>query len=601
MREIGKIGLRALALALALLGSGATYASHTVGGWISYEYTGATTGVANQYRVRLVLVREQGSLNYGTFQSVKISSVGCSFTTMNVNLYLAQPEYVDTSANLFKCVPNTSTPFQPLVSVFESLVIIPQGCADVRIQWSSCCFIQNISGLSNPLAQGLMLEAELNTSVPNTYSSSAQLEGNSAAFVCSGMQATMPLGGFDPEGDSVRYELVPGRQEMLNGVYILSEYTASTNFLQPLATAPGTQLGIDPRTGIVTFTPVGAQSNILAIRAIDYRWIPSKNRWVRMGSSLRTLVVAVSTQCAPAAGSSPITLQATQPGWTSVPQSVPAKLMPCGDTSLSFVTAQMLACGTVSASDFQLINSQGAQVPIKRADLICTGGSGNTVELVFHGALVGGAYVLRSGILDASISTFSCDVTSTIDTIGLVQVVNCPSPAVIRCPGVPNCPPSVSVTGPHTFYSSWTDTALVGVPAHTSHWTLTGGYLSTPSVGDTVQAFVTGTAATLVLETRYGLCSDFDTLVMASTVDLPEGRLPKLELRPNPATDEVAVSGIPPGAHVEVINVLGQRVLRAEPVQGGSTVLFVGGLARGTYWVVASSPSAQVQTPLVKL
>jgi hypothetical protein len=72
MREIGKIGLRALALALALLGSGATYASHTVGGWISYEYTGATTGVANQYRVRLVLVREQGSLNYGTFQSVKI-------------------------------------------------------------------------------------------------------------------------------------------------------------------------------------------------------------------------------------------------------------------------------------------------------------------------------------------------------------------------------------------------------------------------------------------------------------------------------------------------------------------------------------------------
>ena len=601
MREIGKIGLRALALALALFGSAAAYASHAVGGSITYEYTGATTGVANQYRIRLVLVRELTAIGYGTSQTVQVSSVDCGFTLQNVSLSLAQPEFADTSSNLFKCIPNTSTPFQPLVSVFEGFAVIPQGCPTVRIQWSSCCFIQNISGLVNSLNQNILLEAELNTSVPNQYSGSTQFDGATAAFVCSGRQATMPLGGFDPDGDSVRYELVPGRQELVNGIYVLSNYTASTNFLQPLATAPGTQLSIMPRTGVVTVTPIGTQSNILALRAIDYRWIPSKNRWVRMGSSLRTLIVAVSTQCAPAAGSSPITLQATQPGWTSVPQSVPAKLMPCGDTSLSFVTAQMLACGTVSASDFQLINSQGAQVPIKRADLICTGGSGNTVELVFHGALAGGAYVLRSGILDASISTFSCDVTSTIDTIGLVQVVNCPSPAVIRCPGVPNCPPSVSVTGPHTFYSSWADTSLVAVPTHTSHWTLTGGYLSTPSVGDTVQAFVTGTAATLVLETRYGLCSDFDTLVMASTVDLPEGRLPKLELRPNPATDEVAVSGIPPGAHVEVINVLGQRVLRAEPVQGGSTVLFVGGLARGTYWVVASSPSAQVQTPLVKL
>jgi hypothetical protein len=159
----------------------------------------------------------------------------------------------------------------------------------------------------------------------------------------------------------------------------------------------------------------------------------------------------------------------------------------------------------------------------------------------------------------------------------------------------------VSVTGPHTFYSSWSDPALTGIPPHTSTWTLTGGSLTTAAVGDTVQALITSSTATLVLETCFGLCSEFDTLVMASTVGLAEQRLPKLELRPNPAESEVWIGGIPLGATVDVVNALGQRVLTAQPERGTSMVLSVQGLARGTYWVVATSPDGRIQTPLVKL
>jgi hypothetical protein len=109
------------------------------------------------------------------------------------------------------------------------------------------------------------------------------------------------------------------------------------------------------------------------------------------------------------------------------------------------------------------------------------------------------------------------------------------------------------------------------------------------------------TSATLVLETRFGLCVEHDTLLVASTVDLAEAQLPQLELRPNPAEGAVAVSGIPPGAVLEVVNLLGQCVLRSDPVTGGSAQMDVSHLARGTYWVVATSPTARIQTPLVKL
>lgn len=602
MRKFGKIALPILTLAAVVLGSGKAFASHGMGGSLTYQYVGATTGVPNQYRITLTLVRELSGSGNGFSQPVSITSSSCGFS-QTVTLQSSQQEFSDTTSRLYQCVPISAVPGVPLMNVYQGLVIIPVNCPDVKISWASCCRPAFLTGLVMSSSQATYLEAELNTEVPNGVNSAVRFNGPLTVYVCSGSTAVIPQQGVETDGDSIRYELVPGRQDYVNESYRLLTYGSSLTFLQPLTTMPNTQMVLDERTGVLTLPAFGSMASVVAIRASDYRWIPSRNRWVKMGSSLREVIIGVSTQCVTAPASAPVSIKAAQPGWTSSSQGAPVKQLPCGDTSLTFLTGEQLSCGNVSASDFKLASTQGALVPIKRAELLCSGSSGTTgnhITMVFHGALAGGTYYLISGIFDATPAGNACD-QSAQDTIGIIQVINCPSPVDIACLGSPTCPTSVSVTAPHTFYSTWSDTSLVGVPPHTSTWTLTGGYFTTPSVGDTVEAFITGTSATLVLETRFGMCIEHDTLLVASTVDVPETRLPQLELRPNPAEGDVAVSGIPSGAVLEVVNVLGQCVLRSEPVTGGSTLMDVTHLARGTYWVVATSPTSRIQTPLVKL
>ena len=54
-------------LALLLLAPLASKASHIIGGDIQYKYVGDSTGVANQYRVKLVLYRDLTGIGLGRF------------------------------------------------------------------------------------------------------------------------------------------------------------------------------------------------------------------------------------------------------------------------------------------------------------------------------------------------------------------------------------------------------------------------------------------------------------------------------------------------------------------------------------------------------
>ncbi|MFZ9732461.1 MAG: hypothetical protein ACO3BA_03760, partial [Schleiferiaceae bacterium] len=74
-------------LALLLLAPLASKASHIIGGDIQYKYVGDSTGVANQYRIKLVLYRELTGIGLGTTQTVQIVSSSCNISTSTqVNL-----------------------------------------------------------------------------------------------------------------------------------------------------------------------------------------------------------------------------------------------------------------------------------------------------------------------------------------------------------------------------------------------------------------------------------------------------------------------------------------------------------------------------------
>ena len=75
-----------------LLAPMASKASHIIGGDIQYKYVGDSTGVANQYRIKLVLYRELTGIGLGTNQTVQIRSNSCNITT-SATVNLAVPEF----------------------------------------------------------------------------------------------------------------------------------------------------------------------------------------------------------------------------------------------------------------------------------------------------------------------------------------------------------------------------------------------------------------------------------------------------------------------------------------------------------------------------
>ncbi len=56
-------------------------ASHILGGDIQYKYVGDSTGVTGQYRIKLVIYREQSGVGLGTAQTVTINAPSCNLTT----------------------------------------------------------------------------------------------------------------------------------------------------------------------------------------------------------------------------------------------------------------------------------------------------------------------------------------------------------------------------------------------------------------------------------------------------------------------------------------------------------------------------------------
>lgn len=574
-----------LGVALLLL-STFVQAGHMLGGSLSYEYVGATTGIANQYKVRLSLERELFGVPLGTIASVELKSSQCNVTT-TIFLDLVGSEYLNTASGQFNCVNMNNINFQPRTLDFEALILIPWSCPDFKLYWESCCRPYILGSIQDPSNSGFYIEAELNT-LTAPHNSSPRFVGVPNIFQCTGVTATVAQNATELDGDSVRYELVPARTNATTSV----TYMPTRSYLQPLNSPASGPSVLDPATGMLTFTGATVQSGLFVIKAIEYRLI--SGQWTQIGSSLREVMVGIGTQCFVQVEE--LGVDVTAPGWTSSASGIPFKSLSCGDTAVQIEFDASINCAQVSTTDFRLVTSQGTLLPIKRATPVCTGGVANTVLWEFHGGLSQGSYFITTGPFDGSPAVVFC--SSEMDTIATLEVGPCAPPAVIACVGQAVCDTALPVWGPHRYYSTWSQTGLVGVMPHTNHWTVYHGTINTPSDADTVSVVFNDVTAWVALETRYGLCTDYDTIHLALTVDVPEQPAAILTVRPNPANGEVWVEGIPAGAEVMLYNAQGQPVLRHKPT-GPTVRLDIHHLSRGTYWVSATSPEGTVHTRFV--
>jgi hypothetical protein len=590
--------LKFLLGAVAMLAlPGSLHASHVLAAELTYRFVGFPNTNTAQYRVTLVQLRDISSGVFVGSESIQIRGTAACSGPTSLTVTMIKPEFQDTTSGLYQCLLGNATLANVGINILEGVLNVPTNCGPITLSWASCCRSLAMTGLSSPNTTGFYLETEILGTGTSVANSAPKFTSPWMAFLCSGNSVWIPHTAVDPDGDSIGYELISARIDLPLGSNVT--YAAGRSYLQPLLTTPTGALAFDPRTGGIRVTPQGPQATVVTLRVSDYRWNPWYGMWLKMGSAVREVFVQVASNCGTSTTS--LAIDSTRLGWTASAQGRPSLVANCGDTAISVAFATELITANLSNQDFRLTSDQGGIVPFKRLLADSASLRTDTVVFVLHQPLAPGSYHLVTGIFDASPVANVCNLSTAVDSLGTITVQNCAPLPQIACVGQGVCDTAVVTQGPHTYYSTWSIDTLGFVPAHQSQWSIDSGYFVTPSNRDTVTAMFTGSTVRVVLETRYSSCVEYDTLVVDNYFGEVERPRPVLQVRPNPAEDEVWVFGATTGSELLVINAFGQPVMRHRVVSGSSVRLDVSQLPKGTYWVAVVSAEGSLQTPFLKL
>jgi len=278
-----------IALALIFTGIINTYATHLMGGEITYKH------IANDdYEVTLIVYRDCSGVSVGTSQNVTFESATCG---LNFSATLPLITTIDVSQ---VCPTATTTcnggtiPGTEQWIYRDTVTMVP--CTDWLIHWNSGNRNPSITNLVGPGTTNLFIMATLDN-VVGALNNSPQYIALPTPYLCSGQLNIFNHGASDIDGDSLYYTLAqplttpgpPGTPIPYAGAYTIND---------PVTTAAG--MNLTPTTGEMCFTPVGAQICVVSVVVSEYR------NNVLIGTQIREMQVVVENNCtnqAPFAGS----------------------------------------------------------------------------------------------------------------------------------------------------------------------------------------------------------------------------------------------------------------------------------------------------------
>ena len=238
-------------------------ASHVSGGSIKYTYVGpGMTAGTHQYRVQVAMVRDCNGIQYSK-TSERITAVcmpgGTNqqiFTAPKVN-YIAKPgerpvnrgnkDVSDVCSSKSSSCAGNGNPNGYEVSFFE--VVITLGSCnywEIYVTGTECCR----NGMVNATGSYYTPMTRLNSAqFPTNSSPNFADEVKPMPSVCVGQNVFYGIGTVDPDGDSLRFYLVAGRDNRTatnNQSYV--NYRAGYSITAPI---PG--LKLDSSTGLISF------------------------------------------------------------------------------------------------------------------------------------------------------------------------------------------------------------------------------------------------------------------------------------------------------------------------------------------------------------
>jgi gliding motility-associated-like protein len=386
--------------ALLFLAPLTSEATHILGGDIQYKFVGDSTGVANQYRVKLVVYRNgnPGTATLGPTEPVDVVSASCNIN-FTQSLTRITPEFPASNLGAFDCIPTGSGTFLPMVNIYIGYVILPTLCEDYKIIYENFARPAGITSIVNSGGVGFHFEAELNNTITTgPKNSSPSFISIPVSYICTNGPINYLQNAVEINGDSIQYELVPAR-DWLGGNSV--PYTAGYTYLSPVTASPSNPFVLDPQTGNITFTATNVETSVIALRVNEYRYDSAYFVWVKVGSSNREIQVSVAGNCWPSVNAG-VALDPSAPGVNVDAQGRQTKDYNCLDSSVTLHFTIDVECISISpdGSDFRLTNPAGQPIPIKALVPNCdVNGETSTLEVkLFKPLSMNGEYYLYSKV-----------------------------------------------------------------------------------------------------------------------------------------------------------------------------------------------------------
>lgn len=267
--------------ALFLGGSGQLWATHYLAGQITYKKTGP-----NRYLITLTTYADRSSQVFAGNCFVSLE-MGDGTTISNIPRKNGQPG---------NCGPNAREG-EPIIrniqkSIYETEYTY-SGPGIFQVRFFDDNRYAGIINMTNSVGTSFYVYSTIRN-IPGLSSDCPELLNDPVDIACIGEIFTHSPGGYDPDGDSLSYTLIPSMQYRPNGTPTIPFPIPVTNYQFPDNVAGNTpgSFSQNPFTGMITWnTPLVAGYYNIAFRVVSYR------RGVATDTVVRDMVIIVDPNC----------------------------------------------------------------------------------------------------------------------------------------------------------------------------------------------------------------------------------------------------------------------------------------------------------------
>lgn len=261
-----------LFLAASCISPNLLYASHIVGGELSYECLGN-----DDYLVTLKVYRDcyNGQADYDNPSNVYIykNSNGALVTTLPM-AFPGSDQLPNNTGNPCLIVPPNICVEE---AVFTYEVHLPQITGGYRLIYQRCCRNYTIVNIVSPSTTGATYEATMPDTALAICNNSPYFVNFPPTIICVFTPFVFDHSAVDPDGDSLVYELCspyygatdfnpyPNPPMAYGNINFLAPYSAT----DPMGGAP--PMAIDPVTGELTVTPTAVGQYVVGVCVSEYR------------------------------------------------------------------------------------------------------------------------------------------------------------------------------------------------------------------------------------------------------------------------------------------------------------------------------------------